>query len=814
VLLAAFNVLLGRLAGQADLVVGLPVAGQSAAGVIDLVGHCVNLLPVRSIVDGKAAFIGYLDGLRKLVLDAFDHQEVTYGSLLEKVRLPRDRSRLPLVSVTFNLDRPSEAPSFVGLEVEVASQPKRAVNFDLMVNVAQRDDELVVDWRYNTDLFDASTIRRWLGHYRVLLEEIVADPQRRVEELPLLTEAERRQILEEWNDTGVDYRGDSLLHRLVEAQVERTPDAVAVAFEREGLTYRELNRRANQLANHLVKLGVGPEVLVGICMERSLEMVVGLLGILKAGGAYVPLDPAYPRERLAFMLEDAEVGVLVTQERLLGELPVHGAPVVCLDRDRSVIDRESDRPPSVDVGPDNLAYVIFTSGSTGRPKGAMNTHRGITNRLVWMQDRYRLGSEDRVLQKTPISFDVSLGELFPPLLAGARLVVARPEGHQDPKYLVRVITDQAITVAHFVPSMLQVFLEEPDVERCEALRQVVCSGEALPLELQQRFFARLGARLDNLYGPTEAAVEVTCWGCERDGQRGVVPIGRPVANTRIYILDSTLQPVPVGVAGELHIGGVQVGRGYLNRPELTEEKFIPDPFSSEPGARLYRSGDLARFLPDGNVEFLGRLDDQVKVRGYRIELGEIEAAISRHDRVRQAVVLAREDQPGDKRLVAYVVVDGEPRSIIAEVRSRLRESLPRYMVPAAFVPLEAIPLTPSGKIDRRALPSPDGSRPFPDQGFVAPRTPTESTVAEIWRDVLRMKEIGIHENFFDLGGHSFLAVRIVERLWTALGVELPLRSVFDTPTVAALAEAIEARLFSAEQEPPRTLVLEREEIEL
>jgi amino acid adenylation domain-containing protein/FkbM family methyltransferase len=556
---------------------------------------------------------------------------------------------------------PSKDPTSSSFEtIVVWEEPTAALPGDAsVVLTVSAGDPLRLRLHYDPRRFDDPAIARSLGHLENVLKGMVGGAERPLWTLPLLSEGERRQILEEWNDTRVDYRGESLLHRLVEAQVDRSPDAMAVAFEGELLSYRELDRRANRLANHLAKLGVGPESLVGICMERSLEMVVGLLGILKAGGAYVPLDPAYPRERLAFMLEDARVGVLLTQERLLGELPAHGAQVVCLDRDRAVIEGESDRRPAVGVAPDDLAYVIFTSGSTGRPKGAMNTHRGITNRLLWMQDRYRLGGEDRVLQKTPFSFDVSVWEFFLPLLAGARLVVARSQGHQDTKYLVQVISDHAITVAHFVPSMLQVFLEEPDVERCTSLRQVICSGEALSFELQKRFFARLRARLDNLYGPTEAAVDVTWWACERDGRRGMVPIGRPVANTRIYILDSAGQPVPVGVAGELHIGGVQVGRGYLNRPELTAEKFIRDPFSDAPGARLYRTGDLARFLPDGNVEFLGRLDHQVKVRGHRIELGEIEATLTEHPGVKEATVAAREYGPGDRRLVAYVVPDPE-----------------------------------------------------------------------------------------------------------------------------------------------------------
>ncbi len=510
--------------------------------------------------------------------------------------------------------------------------------------------------RYDRRRFSEASMVRLLGHVDMTLRGLVDEGATVLGALTLLTDEERRQILVEWNDTAADYGLDQCLHQLVEAQVDRTPEAVAVRFEDRSLTYRELDARANQLARHLAELGVGPDVPVGIAMERSPEMVVGLLGILKAGGAYVPLDPDYPAERLAVMLEDARVPVLLTQERLQSALPTGPATrVIVVDRDweRLAMASEGRLPPR--AGPDDLAYVIFTSGSTGRPKGAMNTHRAIVNRLLWMQERYRLQAADRVLQKTPFSFDVSVWELFWPLLAGAGMVLARPRGHQDPRYLADLIASQGITVLHFVPSMLQVFLEEPAVSRCRSLRQVISSGEALPFELQQRFFARLDARLDNLYGPTEAAVDVTYWPCEREGSRGIVPIGRPVANTQVYVLDPERQPVPVGVAGEIHIGGVQVGRGYLNRPDLTAERFVADPFGAQPGARMYRTGDLGRWLPDGVLEFLGRIDHQVKIRGNRVEPGEVEAALTEHPGVQEATVVAREYGPGDRRLVAYLV---------------------------------------------------------------------------------------------------------------------------------------------------------------
>jgi amino acid adenylation domain-containing protein len=535
---------------------------------------------------------------------------------------------------------------------------------------------------------------------------------------------------------------------------------------------------------------VGPESVAGVLAERSLEMVVGLLAVLKAGGAYLPLDPEYPAERLAFMLADSRVPVVLAQERLLERLPAHGALVLPLDG-AAEPGGEAPRPAGGGV-PGNLAYVIYTSGSTGRPKGTMNSHRGIVNRLLWMQEHYGLGADDRVLQKTPYSFDVSVWELFWPLLVGARLVMALPGGHQDPDYLARTIPAEGITILHFVPSLLRVFLETPGVERCAAsLTRMVCSGEALPLELERRFFDRLpGVELHNLYGPTEAAVDVTFWACERDDRRGLVPIGRPVANTRIHILDRELRPLPVGVPGELLIGGVQVGRGYLARPDLTAERFVPDPISGEAGARLYRTGDLARLLADGVVDFLGRIDHQVKLRGLRIELGEIESALSRHPAVAQAVVVVREDAPGNPLLTAYYVPAGETAASLTDLRLALAAELPEYMIPSGFVPLPTLPLTASGKVDRKALPAPDGARPDLGREFVPPVGAVQERLAAIWAEVLRVERIGAHDNFFELGGHSLLATQVLSRVREAFGVELPLRAIFNTPTVAGIAEAV------------------------
>jgi amino acid adenylation domain-containing protein len=606
-----------------------------------------------------------------------------------------------------------------------------------------------------------------------------------------LTAVDRHQLLVTWNDTKRDYPIDKCLHQLFEEQVERTPEAIAVVFEEQQLTYRQLNARANQLAHHLQTRGVGPEVLVGIYAHRSLELLVGLLGILKAGGAYVPLDPTYPKERLRFMLNNTQAPVLLTQHRLIESLSAHGAHVICLDQHWKHITHHSTENIDNNVSPENLAYVLYTSGSTGTPKGAMNLHRGLCNRLLWMQDTYRLTQADRVLQKTPLSFDVSGWEFFWPLLVGARVIMAQPEGHRDAAYLVKVIAEQRITVLHFVPSMLQVFLDVPGVAGCKSLRMVMCGGERLSYTLQQRFFAHLSADLHNLYGPTEASIDVTSWICQQESDQHIVPIGRPIANTQIYLLDSELQPVPVGTPGELYISGIGLGRGYLHDPEQTAENFIPNPFNDAPGSRLYKTGDLARYFPDGNIEFIGRIDHQVKIRGVRVELGEIEAALAQHPAVRDTVVVAQEDSRSEMRLVAYLVADPALRTSVGDLRSFLKQKLPEPLVPFAFVTLDAFPLMPNGKVDRSALPAPDWTQPVREEVFVAPRTVTERQLAVIWAEVLGVAPVGAHDDFFVLGGHSLSATLVLVRIRERCGVELSHRTIFETPILSALATQID-----------------------
>ncbi|HVR95695.1 MAG TPA: non-ribosomal peptide synthase/polyketide synthase, partial [Thermoanaerobaculia bacterium] len=759
-LLAAWAVLLGRHAGQDDLLVGTPIAGRNRREIEELIGFFVNTLVLRADLSGDPSFRRLLGRGRTEALEGFNNQDLPFERLVEELVPERDLARSPLFQVLFVLQNtPSESLEIPGLRLSPAGGAATTEKFDLTLALEERDGGLSGSAGYATDLFDAATVDRLLRRFARLLSGLAAEPERRVGDLDLLTAEETLQ-LQTWNETAAAYALDRPLHAWIEDQAGRSPEAVAVVFEDEELTYRDLDRRANGLARQLRARGCGPESRVGVMLERSCELLVALLGILKAGAAYVPLDPDHPADRRAFQERDARLRLVLTRADLDG--------------------LDGDTPLSVPVDPDCPAYVLYTSGSTGKPKGAVISHRAITNRLLWMQDALRLTAADRVLQKTPFSFDVSVWELFWPLMTGARLVVARPGGHRDNSYLARLIAGEGITVLHFVPSMLQLFLEEPGAAECRTLRDVVCSGEALPGELARRFAARLGhARLHNLYGPTEAAVDVTFWVCEPGaGDRGSIPIGRPIANTRIHLLDPGLRLVPVGVPGELFIAGVNLARGYVERPDLTAERFLPDPLAGAPGERVYRTGDLARWREDGAIEFLGRTDHQVKIRGFRIELGEIEAVLLTLPAVREAVVLAR-----DRRLVAYVVGD----SMADALRQGLCEQLPESMVPAAFVLLPALPLTSSGKVDRKALPAPEWRN---EESYAAPRTQVEEILADLWAELLGLDRVGVHDHFFALGGHSLLATQVVSRVRQVLGVEVPLRSLFEAPTVAGLAERV------------------------
>ena len=789
-LAVAFQTLLYRYTGQDDVVIGNVIAGRTRLETEALIGCFSNVVLLRSDLSGNPTFLELLERVRVVMLESQAHQDLPFEYLIKELVSERHlgQNSLVKVAVEFEPTVPTFPPGWELIRVEAGNGTSI---FDLTLHIEDRTEGLLNRFEYSTDLFDQTAIVRMAGHWHALLRGIVSNPEEHIATLPLLSPAESHQLLVEWNDTHVRYPTDKCVHQLFEDQVERTPEAEAVVFEDQYLTYRDLNARANQLAHHLRQLGVGPDVLVGLYVERSFEMIVGLLGILKAGGAYVPLDPNYPSERLTFLLQDTQIPILLTQQRLLARLPQHDARVICLDSDWKHIVREPRENPVSGTSPEDLVYVIYTSGSTGRPKGVMMPHSALCNHLFWMLEYAPLGSDDRVLQCISFSFDPFATEFFTALLTGAQLVMIQPGGDQDSQYLVQTIIKRHITVINSVPSMLEMMLIEPDISRCTTLRYVFCGGETCPVSLVDRFFCLLNAKLFNLYGPTEACIAVTARECQRGLEQHTIPIGRPIANTQIYLLDSHMQPVPIGVPGELYIGGICLARGYRNRPELTAERFILHPFSDKPGARLYKTGDLARRRADGTIEYLGRLDFQVKLRGFRIELGEIEAVLGQHPAVRQAIVVARENVPGNKLLIAYVVLHKDQEDTIgADLKRYVLRQVPVYMVPSAFVLLERLPLMRNGKVDLRALPEPEPGRDMARDNFVAPILPVQQQLAQIWEELLDVRPIGIGDNFFDLGGHSLLAMRLIERMTQVCGKRLPLSTLYAGATIADLAAAL------------------------
>ena len=789
-LLACWQTLLWRLGGESDTVVSMAFDGRMFSELEEALGLFAKYLPVASHLEKDFRFTEVLRQTGESMRDVSKWQE--YFSWEHTARSPENASEALFCPFSFDFNVRPEKFTSAGVTFSIDRLHACIERFEVRLSCVQSVEGLGCELHYDASLYRENDIRRLARQYRTLLDSVMDNPEARITALEMLGDVERRELLIEFNDTKAAYPLDKCLHQLFELQAAHTPDSVAVIFEEQQLTYGGLNEQANQLAHHLQSLGVRPEVSVGICVERSLEMVVGLLGILKAGAAYVPLDPAYPKQRLTFMLNNSNMPVLLTQQRLLNILPEHQASVICLDIAGETLGAESRDNPQSHVTPANLAYVIYTSGSTGTPKGVMISHEAIANRLLWMQNAFPLTAEDVVLQKTPFSFDASIWEFFAPLLAGARLLVARPGGHQDNAYLVQTIAEQRVTILQLVPSMYRVLLETKGIEACNgSLRRVFCGGEALPVAIQERSFALLDAELHNLYGPTETAIDGAFWKC-RPGSRGItVPIGQPIGNTQIYLLSEDMKPVPTGVAGELYIGGVGVARGYLSRADLTAERFVPDPFSAEAGMRFYKTGDMARHQPDGAMEFLGRIDDQVKLRGFRIELGEIEAVLRQHPAICEAVVLAREETPGDMRLVAYIVAEPESPPTVNELRDFLHDKLPDYMVPTSFVVLESLPLMPNGKVNRRSLSTSAEAESKLDKIVALPRDNLEGQLVRIWKEVLGTTEhLGVTDNFFDLGGHSLLAVRLMAQIHKWFGQELPLSILFEGATVEHLADVL------------------------
>ncbi|OQW95901.1 MAG: hypothetical protein BWK79_00780 [Beggiatoa sp. IS2] len=787
-LLTAFKTLLHRYTGQNDIAVGTVTAGRNHADLEPLMGYFLNTLVLRTRFPDNLSFRQLLHRTKEVVLTAFIHQDLPFEKLVDELHPKRgSHTNNPFFQVLFDFDPPL-SPLEVDWDFNQFDIQTETTKFDLTLELDERAEEIIGRIEYNTDLFDSATIMRMIGHYQTLLTSIVANPKQSLASLPLLTAQEQQQFAE-WNRTQTNFPREVCVHQLFEQQVIATPHAIAVVFEGEQLTYRELNDRANQVAHYLVILGVKSETLVAICVERSIGMIVGLLGILKAGGAYVPLDPTYPPERLAFMLADTQVSVLLTQTGVMNQLPVLDVSVVYLDAEQEKFAHFSEKNPSAKVTAENLAYVIYTSGSTGKPKGVEIRHNSLNNLIKWHQQTYQITPNDRASQIATPAFDASVWEIWPYLTAGVSIYIPNEEVRVSPTELLAWLATEAITIA-FLPTPLAETVLQEELPTNLTLRTLLTGGD----KLHSVYREVLPFTLVNHYGPTENTV-VTTSSVVKIGELTEPSIGTPISNTQIFVLDKHLQPVPIGVYGELYIGGDGLARGYLNRPELTAEKFIPNPFSDDLKSRLYKTGDLVRYLPDGNLEFQGRIDHQVKIRGFRIELGEIEAILSQYPSVQNAVVITRENIPGDKRLVAYLVAKSQHTLTTIELRRFLQNQLPDYMIPAAFVTLDKLPLTPNGKIDRKALPPPDVQRAELETSYLAPQNEIEQKIATVLRTVLRVNRIGIQDNFFDLGANSLLLIQAREKLVQTLNQDVSILSLFQHPTISALARCL------AEQSP-------------
>ncbi|CAM2064006.1 Amino acid adenylation domain-containing protein [Sulfidibacter corallicola] len=797
VLLAAFKLLLARYARRSDIAVGTPVANRHESRAESAFGCFINTLVMRTEIDEQQPFTAILDAVRRTAMDAYAHQEAPFEQIVEAVRPRRSLSHGPLVQVMFALDQPRAFRQFPPrLKVRPERLPLPAAQFDLHLTIEQRPNQVTATLAFNAELFERETVARMARHYRTLLAEICAQPGAKASALTMLSAEERETLLTTWNDTRTKYPQTGLVHDWIREQASRRPEATALVMGDRSLSYGELETCANQLAHHILHGNPAPDLPIGLCAERSFEMVVAMLAILKSGRCWLPLDPELPPARLALMTEDAGLEIVLCQEAFAARLPDAPAQKMMLDGPEAQWSQASSEPVRAPVWPESPAYTIYTSGSTGRPKAVRLSHRALANRLQWMQARFGLTDTDRVLQKTPFSFDVSVWEFLWPLMTGAGLVLAGPGEHRDNPRLIELIRKHGVTTLHFVPPMLQAFLETPGASTCTGLKRVIVSGEALTEATREAFHATMNAALFNLYGPTEAAIDVTCWPATQAPETGPLPIGRPIANTRIFLLDPLGNPVPVGVPGELHIGGIGLADGYRGRPALTAERFVPDPLSGESGARLYRSGDLAAFRPDGDILFLGRTDFQIKLRGFRIELGEIEACLRAQPGVGEAVVSLREDRPGDPRLTAYVTFEAQPVAT-ATLREGLANQLPDYMVPADFLALEGLPLTANGKLDRAALPAPESTPPTRPP-FQAPNNDVARGLAEIWESLLEAPRIGLADHFFELGGHSLSAARMVADIQRRFGVTLAMRDLFRTPVLEDLAEQVANRLWLAE----------------
>ena len=804
-LIAAFNLLLSRYSGQVDICLGIPIANRNRSEIEDIIGFFANTLVLRTDLSGNPTFLELLSKVRETSISAYANQDLPFEKLVEEINPPRDLSRNPLFQVLFVMQNaPIKPLQLYGLKSEKLIFKSETTHFDLELSMSKEGDELQGKFKYNTDLFEDATIARMTGHFLVLLNGIINYPALPISKLPLLTSNELDRTLREWNNTSDETPQFGFIHRLFELQAVKTPDAKAAIYPVEGanksqyLTYRELNIKANQLANYLIEQGIGPDEVVGIYVARSLEMVIGVLGTIKAGGVYVPLDPAYPKDRLAFMLSETETSVILTQEKYLNDLPENNAQVICVDRDWSEIQQAGDQNPDICISAENLVYVLYTSGSTGIPKGVAMRHGAMVNLIEYEIQKSNIGPGANILQFNSLSFDVSFNEIFWALSTGGMLVIIPDEIRSDIEKLAEFICDQKIShmILPFIGLLQIASVYDQNKSYPKGLREVISTAEQLYITsgVRQLFLQIPNCTLQNHYGPTETHVVTAL-------QMGSSPcdwperpsIGKPIDHTQSFILDQHLQPVPIGVTGELYIGGAGLARGYFNRPAITAESFIPNPFAKEPGGRLYKTGDLVRFHMDGSIEFLGRADHQVKIRGYRIELGEIEAILNKADGVQETAVIAQGDSLGDEKLVAYIVAKFQHKLPVGDLRAHIKRSLPDYMVPSQFVFLEALPLTPSGKIDRRSLPAPDQTRPELESPYAAPESVIEEALAGLFADVLGIEQVGVNDNFFELGGHSLLATMVISRLRYVFKLDISLITFFQGPTIAELSNALLAQ---------------------
>lgn len=809
-LLSSYELFLHRYTGQDDIIVGTPTSGRFHTKFENIIGYFINPVAIRSSFEGDPLFKDYLSQIRKKVLNAITNEDVPFSLIVDSLHLKRDPSRSAIFQTFFGLQRLTgednlqeiivpgnkDAKAKWGeLELRPFGISQQEGQFDLTLEFAEGKDVFSGAFKYNTDLFEKETVIKMAEHFSNLLNSIVDGRDKRISEFEFISSVEKDLILNKWNDTKFEFGEMDLLHKLFEKQAEKTPDNTALVYSGESISYIELNQRSNQLANYFIKNGAGKGTLIGLCVERSFEMVIGLLGILKSGSAYIPIDTDYPPNRIEFMISDSNAKIIITQKRILDNITSDNAKILFIEDIIKDIQKEDSKNPEVNIGLEDPAYVIYTSGSTGTPKGVIISHRSISNHMLWMKEVFKPDERDSVLQKTPFSFDASVWEFYLPLITGGKLVMAKPEGHLDMPYLTLTIIKNDITYLQLVPSLLRMLIEEKGFEKCKSLKNIFCGGEALTYELQEKLLSKLDVNLYNLYGPTEATIDSTYFMCGKNYESRTIPIGKPVYNATAYILDKYLNPLPAGVPGELYLGGVNISKGYLNNPELTNEKFSDDKFDKSGNGKLYKTGDLARYLKDGNIEFLGRTDHQVKLRGLRIELGEIESAIERFGTVSQAVVTVREDKPGSQRLTAYIVFEEGINNNLNdmngtdEIKDHLRNLLPSYMIPFDFVILDKFPLTPNLKIDRKALPEPKKTELNSDD-IAPPEIPSEKILLKIWKEVLGKEDIGVKDNFFNLGGDSIISIQIISKA-SEEGIKITPRQMFKYQTVSELAAVAE-----------------------